>query len=159
MKNQLKNNKIEPETREKEKEFPGYPAYAPSEDIMNEGKRVDADLEDPGTYANPSNSKLPGLTESDNMETLDGEAVEPANPSDLTKEDFEALGERELSLDMGDDEQLRHRTAPVDFTGEDLDVPGTELDDAQESIGSEDEENNSYSLGGENHENLEEGKA
>lgn len=29
--------------------------------------------------------------------------------------------------------------------GEDLDVPGAELDDAQENIGSEDEENNYYS--------------
>ena len=36
-----------------------------------------------------------------------------------------------------------------------LDVPGAELDDAQESIGSEDEENNYWSLGGDNHEDLE----
>jgi len=43
-----------------------------------------------------------------------------------------------------------------DFTGEDLDVPGSELDDKQEEIGSEDEENNYYSIGGENHENLDE---
>jgi hypothetical protein len=159
MKSQAKNNKIEPETREKEKEFPGYPVYSPSEDIMNEGKRVDADLEDPGTYTNRSDSKLPGLTESDNMETPEDDSAEPTNPSDLTSEDFEALGEKDLSLDMGDDEQLRHRALPVDFTGEDLDVPGAELDDEQESIGSEDEENNGYSLGGENHENLEEDNA
>lgn len=32
-----------------------------------------------------------------------------------------------------------------DKTGEDLDVPGSELDDTQEEIGSEDEENNYYS--------------
>lgn len=38
-----------------------------------------------------------------------------------------------------------------DLTGEDLDVPGSELDDEQENIGSEDEENNLYSLGGDNH--------
>ncbi|OXG04511.1 hypothetical protein BC749_10827 [Flavobacterium araucananum] len=31
--------------------------------------------------------------------------------------------------------------------GEDLDVPGSELDDEQEEIGSEDEENNFYSEG------------
>jgi len=43
--------------------------------------------------------------------------------------------------------------------GEDLDIPGTELDDANEEIGEEDEENNYYSLGGENHEDLEEDKA
>jgi hypothetical protein len=34
-----------------------------------------------------------------------------------------------------------------DFTGGDLDIPGTELDDEQEKIGSEDEENNYYSFG------------
>ncbi|WP_329805284.1 hypothetical protein [Flavobacterium facile] len=32
-----------------------------------------------------------------------------------------------------------------DKTGSDLDVPGSELDDEQENIGSEDEENNLYS--------------
>jgi hypothetical protein len=37
-----------------------------------------------------------------------------------------------------------------------LDVPGAELDDISEEIGEEDEENNYYSLGGDNHESLEE---
>ena len=44
------------------------------------------------------------------------------------------------------------------MTGEDLDIPGAELDDNQEEIGSEDEENNYYSLGGDNHEDLSENK-
>ena len=35
-----------------------------------------------------------------------------------------------------------------DETGGDLDIPGSELDDEQEIVGSEDEENNYYSLGG-----------
>ncbi|MFT3979164.1 MAG: hypothetical protein QM687_01755 [Ferruginibacter sp.] len=39
---------------------------------------------------------------------------------------------------------------------ENLDVPGAELDNADELIGEEDEENNYYSLGGDNHEDLEE---
>ena len=39
---------------------------------------------------------------------------------------------------------------------DELDVPGSELDDISEEIGEEDEENNYYSLGGDNHENLEE---
>ncbi len=43
-----------------------------------------------------------------------------------------------------------------DMSGGDLDVPGTELDDVQENIGSEDEENNYYSLGGDDHNELEE---
>lgn len=43
-----------------------------------------------------------------------------------------------------------------DYIADDLDIPGAELDDEQEFIGSEDEENNYYSLGGDNHENLDE---
>ena len=38
-----------------------------------------------------------------------------------------------------------------DRMGDQLDVPGSELDNDQENIGSEDEENNYYSLGGDNH--------
>jgi hypothetical protein len=43
-----------------------------------------------------------------------------------------------------------------DMSGDDLDVPGSELDDEQESVGSEDEENNYYSIGGDNHNDLDE---
>lgn len=43
-----------------------------------------------------------------------------------------------------------------DESGIDLDVPGSELDDEQEAIGNEDEENNYYSLGGDNHTDLDE---
>lgn len=77
---------------------------------------------------------------------------------DVTDDDLEALGPKDLSMDMGDDEQLKHRTRPVDFTGKDLDVPGSELDDEQEAKGSEDEENNGYSLGGDDKNNLDEGQ-
>jgi hypothetical protein len=43
-----------------------------------------------------------------------------------------------------------------DVSGSDLDIPGSELDDAQENVGSEDEENNYYSLGGDEKEQQEE---
>jgi hypothetical protein len=43
-----------------------------------------------------------------------------------------------------------------DVTGDDLDIPGSELDDDTEMRGDEDEENNYYSLGGDNHNDLEE---
>lgn len=39
---------------------------------------------------------------------------------------------------------------------DDLDLPGGELDDELEVLGEEDEENNYYSLGGDNHHNLDE---
>lgn len=44
-----------------------------------------------------------------------------------------------------------------DTSGNDLDVPGSELDDEQENIGSEDEENNLYS-GSDNQTDLEDVK-
>jgi hypothetical protein len=50
------------------------------------------------------------------------------------------------------------KTFKEDMSGDDLDVPGAELDDQQESVGSVDEENNYYSLGGDNHNDLEEDK-
>lgn len=43
-----------------------------------------------------------------------------------------------------------------DMTGEDLDIPGVELDDQQENVGSEDEENNYYSIGGDEYGDLDE---
>lgn len=45
-----------------------------------------------------------------------------------------------------------------DMSGDDLDIPGSELDDEQEAVGSEDEENNYYSLGGDGKNNLDEEK-
>lgn len=38
--------------------------------------------------------------------------------------------------------------------GDDLDVPGSELDDDDEKVGNEDEENNYYSIGGDEHNDL-----
>jgi hypothetical protein len=85
--------------------------------------------------------------------------VSERNESDVTDEDLQALGPKDLSMDMGEDEQLlKNRVWPVDMAGQDLDVPGAELDDRNESIGSEDEENNPYSLGGDAHEDNLEGK-
>jgi hypothetical protein len=40
----------------------------------------------------------------------------------------------------------------------DLDIPGADIDNADEEIGQEDEENNYYSIGGDNHNDLEENK-
>lgn len=45
-------------------------------------------------------------------------------------------------------DQMNEKNFKQDVSGGDLDIPGTELDDSQENIGSEDEENNLYSLGG-----------
>jgi len=70
------------------------------------------------------------------------------NPEDIsqTKEANEKAGTKN-EKDFNDD-----------MSGSDLDVPGSELDDQQENVGSEDEENNYYSLGGDNHNDLDEDK-
>lgn len=85
-------------------------------------------------------------------------AEELAKEAKLTKEDKEALGPKDLSLDGGDDEQLLDRVDPVDFDGTELDVPGRNLDDDQEDRGAEDEENNHYSLGSDDNDQLERGE-
>ncbi len=51
---------------------------------------------------------------------------------------------------------MNEKDFPEIVNGDDLDIPGAELDDEQETIGSEDEENNYYSLGGDNHTDLDE---
>lgn len=45
-----------------------------------------------------------------------------------------------------------------DKSGSDLDVPGSESDDLQEQAGNGDEENSYYSLGGDDHNDLDEDK-
>jgi hypothetical protein len=130
--------------QEQTEQFPGYPAYPANEDITINGKRVSIDDEG-RAQQEESLRKL--------KEDTDDLIVGKSN---LTKEDLLALGPIDQSLDEGDDELLRVRNSKVDFSGKDLDVPGSELDDESEKIGSEDEENNSYSIGGDNHDNLEE---
>lgn len=53
-------------------------------------------------------------------------------------------------------DQWNEKDFKDDVSGSDLDIPGSEFDDDQEAIGAEDEENNYYSIGGDNHNNLEE---
>lgn len=103
-------------------QFPGYPEYPASEDIMNRknrDKEVDLDINEvTGSFRR--NSEL--------------------QPD---KKKFKENDEQE-------------ETWKQDKTGDDLDIPGAELDDESEAIGEEDEENNIYSIGGDRHEDLEE---
>lgn len=70
------------------------------------------------------------------------------NPADITK--------KKIPVEINNRSKLNEKNFEEDMSGGDLDIPGSELDDAQEAIGSEDEENNHYSIGGDNHNNLEE---
>ena len=135
-----------------EEQFPGYPKYPGREDITVQSSRLS--MNDEGKADAPEKLERKGI----NVEGDD--LIKPStrkNESDVTKEDLEALGPKDLSMDMGEDEELlKHRTQPVDFSGDDLDIPGAELDDESESIGMEDEENNSYSLGSDKNRDLDE---
>jgi len=129
--------------------YPGYPYYVSPDDVNKNAENSDGakEEEEIKKEGEENNNLVP--------------PIELADPSDqyiLTAEDMIALGPKDLSMDGGDDELLAHRTTTLDFTGNDLDVPGSELDDESESVGSEDEENNSYSLGGDDHDELEESK-
>lgn len=57
----------------------------------------------------------------------------------------ETKDRRSIKLDQTDGETALNESANPDDMGEDLDVPGAELDDDDEAIGEEDEENNAYS--------------
>jgi hypothetical protein len=73
------------------------------------------------------------------------EDIDPENLSQYKQpNENDELG-LENEKDFGEDE-----------SGSDLDVPNSELDDLQEDIGSEDEENNYYSIGGDDHNDLDE---
>jgi hypothetical protein len=52
---------------------------------------------------------------------------------------------RRSALDTTDEDGELINEASFDLTGEDLDIPGAELDDIAEETGAEDEENNGYS--------------
>lgn len=70
------------------------------------------------------------------------------NPADITK--------MKIPVEINNRSEFNEKNFEEDMSGGDLDIPGSELDDAQEAIGSEDEENNHYSIGGDNHNDLEE---
>lgn len=92
----------------------------------------------------------------------------PANVTYPSNEDIYNQDKEETEIDPEDvsktktsnakDGKYNEKNFNQDKSGDDLDIPGSELDDEQEDIGSEDEENNGYSIGGDNHNELEEDK-
>ena len=155
------------EKNDSNNEFPGYPHYPASEDITksenNNGTEPLA-----GSYRDTT-SKTDHL----NDREADTRFVN-GTEADISKEDLRMLEAAEQNMDTTDSVNLQHASLdgvdedgdPLneesslneDMTGEDLDVPGSSADDADELIGEEDEENNYYSLGGDLHEGQEENK-
>jgi len=78
--------------------------------------------------------------------------------SDVTQEDLKVLGQdfKNIHTDGGDDSQLKNRKNKIDFTGNDLDVPGRNTKSTTGTKKLKDEENSLYSQGSAPNENLEE---
>jgi hypothetical protein len=78
-------------------------------------------------------------------------SVEERQTLAVTAHDMPGADEllREAALDSTDEDgtPLNEGSFKMNITATDLDVPGAELDDANEKIGEEDEENNDYSIG------------
>ncbi|MGZ5134836.1 MAG: hypothetical protein ACXWCG_06790 [Flavitalea sp.] len=141
-------------------EFPGYPHYPAKEDIMHPANRMEKISPDPenltksGAYVDPKSLEKPvssSLEIADEIE--DDLLIVPGTDADVTRDDLIILGEQDLETDL--EEAVDEKIYSGDIDAQ-LDVPGEELDDQNESLGEEDEENNYYSLGGDRQENLEE---
>lgn len=105
-----------------------------------------------------------GKTETDNTKTNEFPGYPPYPPSEdiyqHSKEESN-INPEDISKTKSPNEKkssMNEKSFEDNMSGDDLDVPGSELDDDQENVGSEDEENNYYSLGGDAHNDLEEDK-
>ncbi len=150
----------------KKEALPGYPHYPASEDITNAENNN-------GEQQLPGENKPINKTDNLNNQAPDTRFVSGTD-ADVTDEDLRMLDAAEQNMDSTDSVNLQRSaldnvdddgdplnekgSVNMDMTGEDLDVPGSSADDADENIGEEDEENNYYSLGGDLHESQEENK-
>ena len=146
-----------------DQDFPGYPHYPAKEDIMDTRtgtQKVDVDVENLASSRNASGVSQRFSPNNERERAKDAMTPQPG------------MGDDDLDLKMGteadvDDDDLvalnstdteigRPQNVSSEDLETDLDVPGSEMDDATENIGEEDEENNYYSLGGDRHESQEE---
>jgi len=140
-------------------DFPGYPHYPAREDIMDQrtdSHRVDVEMENLSNNKTGVNQRFgndadkakqamtpqPGLGDDD----LD---LRPGTEADVDEDDLAILNATNAEIGVP-------QNIETEELNDDLDIPGTELDDESEAIGEEDEENNYYSLGGDRHESGEE---
>jgi hypothetical protein len=141
----------ENQNQKSDEQFPGYPHYPQNEDMLSDtapAERMDADVEEiSGTPGKKQDVKERTRQVTTKDKNFNPDFV-PGTSADVTAEDLQALGDKDQPMDGGEDQTLLPKVQiGPDLTGEDLDVPGAELDDEAENIGSEDEENNYYSKG------------
>ena len=154
---QSDNSKDSSQITGRDDEFPGYPHYPAKDDIMHPSNRLEKVTPDPETLTKSGayvdrNIEKPVSSSLDTADDIDDELViVPGTEADVTKDDLLILGEG--GYDEDEEEAVDTKTVSGELDN-DLDVPGEELDDLNESIGEEDEENNYYSLGSDSNDNL-----
>jgi hypothetical protein len=89
------------------------------------------------------NDQLDDTPDKNDITTEERELLDDA--SDAIDADDQRLKRAQLDSIDQDGIPLAEMSGAEDLTGGDLDIPGSELDDAAEEIGEEDEENNGYS--------------
>jgi hypothetical protein len=114
-----------------------------------------------GIPTRPQQKKsLPGQqTDNEEKDNLSGYPVYPASEDIYSKyQEEKNINPEDISKpkEQNDTGLNNEKDFNDDVSGSDLDIPGGELDDNQENIGSEDEENNYYSLGDDSPDDLEE---
>ena len=93
--------------------------------------------------------------DSSNVSDVERELLDDS-ANDMPTKDEQALKQAALDTTDNDGEPLNEKASSNSVSGSDLDVPGANEDDPNEEIGEEDEENNDYSLGGDDNSKNEE---
>ena len=111
--------------------------------------------------ANNGNKKTHGLiTDNAEKNQLQGYPIYPSNEDIYNQyQEEKDINPEDISTTKAPNDnngKNNEKEFDEDVSGDDLDVPGSELDNNHEKTGDEDEENNYYSLGGDNHSNLDE---
>ncbi|MBC7554265.1 MAG: hypothetical protein H7257_09820 [Taibaiella sp.] len=146
-------------------QLPGYPHYPANEDITKSTNNSGVVRPDAAAGSEPYNNIRDNRGEEKIMAGTDADVtaddIKMLEAADQNMNTIDSINLQHASLDTVDDEgdPLNESGSFMeDMTGDDLDVPSAMADDAGEKIGEEDEENNYYSLGGDNHESQEESK-
>jgi hypothetical protein len=144
----LENEELEMEIPDV-KDIPGQEfIHVPNMDEFSDTTVSSADEEGETVWAEPEEEvKEEGTEDSSNVTSLEKQMLQASADDMLTKDELQL---RRASLDERDEDgdQLNEKTSASAISGSDLDVPGADDDNADESLGEEDEENNPYSLGG-----------
>jgi hypothetical protein len=103
----------------------------------------------------------------DASENMDKEL--PGYPAYPASDDIYSKGEKIQNINPDDNTPIKETSQKDDrwnekapstlLTGDDLDIPDMEMIEKDEEIGEEDEENSYYSIGGDEHNNLDEFEA